>query len=204
MGNCFNSETAAFYKEFGVKRIILPRQLNFYEIKEIVKNTDKKIEFEVFALNDGCYYEEGFCLTSHTPEAFCMTEYQLENSEFAKKKTEERKLKNLKKELNSYLWHQNNCGSSYQKNGFPNGPCSCCLFGNFKDIGISALKIVGREASFYRKMTSLKMVKTVLDKAASGAGNKEIAEFAKKMRNTEKYCDTGYVCYFGAGNISDK
>jgi U32 family peptidase len=196
LGSCFNSETAYFYKKFGIKRIILPRQLNLSEIKELTEKADKEMEFEVFAVNDGCYYEEGYCQTSHVFGPFCMTDYSIENSNFYEKKTAKAELENLQKELKSYLWYQNNCGSSYQADGLPNGPCALCLFGNFRDFGITALKIVGREASFYRKMASLKMVKAVADIAEKGVGYEKIADFAKKIRNTEKYCKSGYMCYF--------
>jgi U32 family peptidase len=196
LGSCFNSQTAAFYGELGIKRIILPRQLTFTEIKELIENADSEMEFEVFAVNDGCYYEEGYCQTSHSFTPFCISNYLIKDSGFAEKKTTKIECEKLQKEFQSYLWYQNNCGSSYQEDGLPNGPCSLCLFGNFRDIGVSALKIVGREASFYRKMASLKMVKEVTDKAKEGAGYQEIAEFAKKMRNTENYCQSGYMCYF--------
>ncbi len=196
LGTCINAETAAFYKELGIKRIILPRQLNLSEIKELTQKADPEMEFEVFAVNDGCYYEEGYCQTSHIFKPFCISDHLIKDSKFAEKKTTTNDLKNLRKELSAYLWYQNNCGSSYQEDGLPNGPCALCMFGNFRDMGITALKIVGREASFYRKMASLKMVKAVADKVKKGAGYQETADFAKKIRNTKKYCKSGYMCYF--------
>ena len=196
LGSCFNSGTAGFYKNLSIKRIILPRQLKFTEIKELIKNADFGTEFEVFAVNDGCYYEEGYCQTSHIFTPFCISGYSIKDSSFAEEKTTQAELEKLQKEFQSYLWYQNNCGSSYQADGLPNGPCSLCLFGHFRDIGVTAVKIVGREASFHRKMASLQMVKAVMDKVKERVGCQEIADFARKMRNTEQYCSSGYMCYF--------
>ncbi len=77
LGSCFNSHAIDFYRSCGVNRIILPRQLTLSEIKAIVEPNADKMEFEVFALNDGCYYEEGFCQTSHTLGAFCLTDWEI-------------------------------------------------------------------------------------------------------------------------------
>jgi len=196
LGSCFNSETVLFYHDLGVKRIILPRQLRLSEIKELTDKTKCNMEFEVFAVNDGCYYEEGFCQTSHAFGPFCMTDRKIENYEFAKKQSDPLELKNLKKLESGYLWYQNNCGCSYQADGLPNGPCSLCWFADFRDWGIDAVKIVGREASFYRKMRSLQMVKAVIDETEKGCDSKEISNFARVMRNTPEYCASGYLCYF--------
>ena len=200
LGSCFNSYAIDFYRSLGVKRIILPRQLTLSEIKSIVKTGSDKMEFEVFALNDGCYFEEGFCQSSHTLGAFCLTEWQTELLERNTSNEENEKMsKKLDQRLahfKEYLWYQNNCGSSFQKNGLPNGPCSLCWFGDFRDWGVTAIKIVGREASFHRKMGSLQLVKAVRDKTMNHTDHNRIKTYARDLRQTPEYCDRGYMCYF--------
>jgi len=196
LGSCFNSRTVEFYRSLGVKRIILPRQLRCSEIKQLVEQSDSHMEFEVFAVNDGCFYEEGFCQASHAFGPFC-----LENSRMTLLRSEENritpeKVKNSREHLNEYLWFQNNCGSSYQETGLPNGPCSLCLFGHFRDWGIHTVKIVGREASFHRKLGSLQLVKAVIDEVEKGVPPDVIAQKARMYRGTPGYCDKGYMCYF--------
>ena len=51
-----------YLKELGFKRIVLPRELNFEEIKEIRKNTD--IELEVFVSGSLCISFSGNCYMS--------------------------------------------------------------------------------------------------------------------------------------------
>lgn len=191
LGACFNSFTAEFYRTLGVKRIILPRQLRLSEMEQLITNADPGLEFEVFAINDGCFYEEGFCQTTHTLGPFCLTDWQIRASREPGSEISEHL-----ESAREYLWYQNNCGSSFQAQGLPNGPCSLCRFAHFRDWGVRAVKIVGREASFYRKMRSLQMVKAVAEEAEKGKSAREIAEFARSLRNTPEYCEKGYMCYF--------
>lgn len=217
LGSCFNSYAINFYRSLGVNRIILPRQLTMPEIKSIVtadpqhpgsdklspekinNNTinSKKMEFEVFALNDGCYFEEGFCQTSHTLGAFCLTKWEfVPMGPLKRSQSFSKKLANRIDHYNEYQWFQNNCGSSFQKDGLPNGPCSLCGFGHFRDWGVASIKIVGREASFHRKMGSLQLVKAVRDKTRHQKKRDRIKDYARDLRQTPEYCDKGYMCYF--------
>jgi len=196
LGSCFNSHTVDFYRQLGISRIILPRQLKLSEIRHLVTRSAANMEFEVFALNDGCVYEEGFCQTTHTLGPFCMTAWQpvpfRKDRDHATPVDLGAQLGNLRR----YGWYQNNCGSSYQRDGLPNGPCSLCWFSHFRDWGVHAVKIVGREASFYRKMRSLQMVKAVMDEVHKGADTDEIRSLARSIRATPDYCQQGYMCYF--------
>lgn len=196
LGSCFNSESADFYKSLGVKRIILPRQLRLSEINRLISKADTEMEFEVFAVNDGCYFEEGFCQTSHSLGAFCLAGWEVSNYKSDENGISSEQMQEHIRNFKEYLWYQNNCGSSFQADGLPNGPCSLCSFGHFRDWGVKAVKIVGREASFYRKMRSLQMVRLVMDKVRNGSGPDEIAEYARYLRGTPGYCEKGYMCYF--------
>ncbi len=58
-----NAEAANFYKKLGAKRIILARELNLRQIKEIVKSVPG-IEIECFAHGALCVSVSGRCFTS--------------------------------------------------------------------------------------------------------------------------------------------
>jgi len=194
LGTCINSYAVEFYQALGIKRIILPRQLTLSEIQTIVSSNKDAMAFEVFAVNDGCYYEEGFCQTTHALGGpFCLMEW---NVEAIGEQIPSAEINQRTDELREYLWYQNNCGSSFQEDGLPNGPCSLCWFGYFQSWGVHAVKIVGREASFYRKMRSLQLVKRVVDEVHGGVSPEEVARFARNLRNTPIYCDKGYMCYY--------
>ena len=197
LGSCINSRTVDFYHSLGIRRIILPRQLQLSEIKTIVTQSNSPMEFEVFAVNDGCYFEEGFCQTTHSLGGpFCLTDWEVQVFPSDGDPISDAQLAQHQKDLREYLWFQNNCGSSFQQDGLPSGPCSLCWFGLFRDWGITTVKIVGREASFYRKMRSLQMVKAVMDEVKAGGASEEIAQFARSLRGTPQYCNKEYMCYF--------
>ena len=197
LGSCFNSYTVDFYHYLGISRIILPRQLRAKEIYHIVHEKSNIMEFEVFAINDGCYFEEGFCQTTHSFGPFCLTNYDMEFRSLNSHSSFNNINKYiLKDELSNYLWYQNNCGSTFQEQGLPNGPCSLCLFGHFRDWGVTSVKIAGREASFYRKCASIQLVKSIIDDVRNGLSPESISYNAKNIRNTPNYCNSGYMCYF--------
>ena len=198
LGSCTNSRTVGFYEGLGIKRVILPRQLRVREIESIVTAEEsKKMEFEVFAVNDGCYFEEGFCQTTHAVGSpFCLTDWQVRVHRSNGVGISPDELARHREELREYLWYQNNCGSSIEESGVPNGPCSLCWFAHFRDWGIDSVKIVGREASFYRKMRSLQLVKAVMDEVRKGASREQVAAIARSIRGTPEYCNKGYMCYF--------
>src|SRR3989344_5620615 len=58
-----NSEAADFYKELGVKRIVLARECSLEQIKEIKKKID--LEIEVFIHGAMCVSVSGRCFLSH-------------------------------------------------------------------------------------------------------------------------------------------
>jgi len=196
LGSCFNSRSADFYHSLGVTRIILPRQLRLSEIGRLISEARSGIEFEVFALNDGCYFEEGFCQANHAFGPLCLTDWSVTNFGHTQNGFSEKEIGERLRDFKEYLWYQNNCGSSFQENGLPNGPCSLCRFGHFRDWGVGAVKIVGREASFHRKMGSIQLVKAVMDEVREGRRPEDIAQTARSLRGTPEYCDKGYMCYF--------
>ena len=58
-----NYQTAAFYRDLGVKRIVLARELSLEEIQEIKQKVD--IEIEMFIHGAMCVSYSGRCLLSH-------------------------------------------------------------------------------------------------------------------------------------------
>ncbi len=61
--NVSNYEAAAFYRDLGVKRIVLARELSLEEIQEIKERVD--IEIEIFIHGAMCVSYSGRCLLSH-------------------------------------------------------------------------------------------------------------------------------------------
>ena len=62
--SCLNQEAVAFYKELGVNRIVLGRELTLEEIAVIKANTD--LDIEVFIHGGMCVSYSGRCMLSNT------------------------------------------------------------------------------------------------------------------------------------------
>ncbi len=182
LATCTNPGSAAFYQELGVSRIILPRHLTLAEIEASLV---PGLEFEAFLLNDGCVFEEGLCATTHAAGAFCLNDGEetqgvsgqtLENYEFWK-------------------WTLNHCGCKTNR-GYPVGPCGLCALPRLLQIGMSSLKVVGREASLPRKEASVRLAAMALKLARAGAGPEEIRVAVIELRGGASLCQGGHLCYY--------
>lgn len=196
-----NKGSIELYKEIGVDRIVLPRSVQLDEIGAL-KRAARDIEIEVFLLNDGCVYEESFCMTTHNRvSAFCSQiqwDYKYFPADGNKELSEQEKTK-LDAQINDYreyVWFVNDCGGKVADDGLPLGPCGLCALPRLKDAGVDSLKIVGREGAPYRKIASLQMVKAVIDTMAKQKEETKIIETCKKIRNQPQFCESGLMCYY--------
>ncbi|MBM7866234.1 U32 family peptidase [Heliobacterium gestii] len=191
-----NAQAACFFRDLGAKRIILPRSLSLIEIEGICAAVGADLEIEVFLLNDGCAYEEGLCRTSHMPGGFCSTawDYGLIADDPIAPEVKERWLANLA-DYRKWIWYLNSCGNQVSAKGLPLGPCGLCALPELQRIGVSSLKIVGREASFLRKLGAVQLAKAVLDKVGAVAPE-EVMRYAQQLRDTPQFCADSYMCYY--------
>ncbi|WP_100402927.1 peptidase U32 family protein [Bacillus sp. FJAT-42315] len=195
-----NTGSIELYKQMGVERIILPRSVQLNEIPTL-KEAAGDIELEVFILNDGCVYEESFCMTTHSAGAFCAQsqwEYEAFHAD-GNKQLSSREMAKLTEQVNDYrefVWFVNDCNCQIASDGLPLGPCGLCSLGKLFHMGVDSLKIVGREGAPYRKLASVQMVKAVVDHVRKQAVEEEIKQIARSVRNQPQYCESGLMCYY--------
>ena len=67
-------------------------------------------------------------------------------------------------------------------------------------IGVASLKIVGREASAFKKLASVRMVRDVVDRVRAGQSKLHVIERAISMRGEPRHCQAGYMCYYKVEN----
>ncbi len=63
--NTTNSESVMLWKDLGIKRVILARELSYAEIEKIVSKVGTGIEFEIFIHGAMCVSYSGRCLLSN-------------------------------------------------------------------------------------------------------------------------------------------
>jgi putative protease len=198
-----NTEAIRFLLQFGPSRVILPRSLTIPEIGQMITNLRDEVEIEAFMLNDGCAFEEGFCATTHhhTVGAFCtsLSEMQTEFEAKGARSLSYRQIRRLAKNLADYrqwIWYVNGNGCGATPAGLPYGPCGLCAIHDFHRMGVASLKIVGREASPFKKLASVRMVRDIVDRVRQGSTRLVAIDRAKSLRGEPEHCDSGYMCYY--------
>jgi len=200
-GTTFNSETAKFYQDLGVKRIILPRHLEIDEIRALVENTPG-MEFETFILNSRCANVDGFCTFQHGLADFipekdkkrpyenaCMLPYQISLNIEGRGEGE---LEAVIREKIS--WERQHIWSGLH---IDDRPCGACALHEFHEIGIYGVKIVGRENAKSKKVKDTRFLKTLIHLLEEGVGRKTFREKARQLyRETYKWPCIIFKCYY--------
>jgi len=167
-----NIESAKFYKKLGAKRIILARELNLKQIKEI----SKIIEIETFCHGAMCVAVSGRCFTSqflfnksaNRGECLhpCRRSYTVKDEEGNELKVE-----------NSRIFSAKDL-------------CTLPFIEKMKSSGIKAYKIEGRNRDARYVDTVVRIYRKALDKKL----NKE--EIEKGMKELENIYNKGYSSGF--------
>lgn len=180
LASCRNPGAAAFYRDLGVARVILPRHMTLREIEETAITG---LEWEVFALNDGCAFEEGTCATTHAFRPYCIDD----RIDVASGRLGER--------YEFWKWTLNNCGCQTSR-GYTLGPCGLCALPRLARLGVASLKVVGREASLARKVASVRLAAVALARAERGLSPEDIRAAVVAERGAPELCEGAHLCYY--------
>jgi len=155
-GHTFNSEAVRFYQNLGASRIILPRHLSIEEIKDI-RVSVKDVELEVFIFNSRCPNIDGFCTFQHglADESLellhknaCMLTYDISVGADVDAHMDQVSLERQQ------IW---------QMIHVDDYPCGACAIYEFKEMGITSLKIVGRGNPTTRKIADVTFIRSLFD-----------------------------------------
>lgn len=196
-----NTEAVGFLKDFGVTRVVLPRSVTLDEIRGVT-TAHPDLEIEVFLLNDGCAFEEGFCSTTHhhSVGAFCTNlstmkaDFEWYGPRYTSRR--ERWLRQNLADYREWVWYVNGNGCGATAKGLPYGPCGLCAIPDLQKMGVASLKIVGREASPFRKLASVKMAADIVKRTREAVPKLHVIERAKSLRQEPEHCNAGYMCYY--------
>ena len=189
--NTTNWRSVKFWKDLGVKRIILARELSLKEIKEIHEKVPN-LELEVFVHGAMCISYSGRCLLS----AF-MTGREANLGDCAQPCRWQYKLK----VNNFYLEEEKRPGEYFPIEESENGTYIL----NSKDLrliqylpdlikaGVTGLKVEGRNKSEYYLATIARAYRKALDAINSSEAKKVLPEL---LEETEKVAHRGYTTGF--------
>jgi len=202
VASCRNSAAIGLYRDLGVHRVILPRDVMIAEVVTMAHSMPD-VELEAFVLNDGCVFEEGVCHTVHLPSKqggpICVDSYDFHYSRRGGRAIPPRVARRLHdhdEDYKRWLWYRFGCGFTTTEEGFPFGPCGLCAIPRFAAAGLASVKIAGREGATARKLKSVEMVRRVLDVQRSGEVENAVRATAVGVRNTLTHCQSGFMCYY--------
>ncbi|HHY28342.1 MAG TPA: U32 family peptidase [Desulfitobacterium dehalogenans] len=208
LAGVLNSSAALFFKKLGVKRVVFPRYLEAKTLKKIIDRAGEDLEYEVFILNDGCMFEESYCHVSHQfGGAFChnpVWRYKLippeeggilETWKLRSLKISGETFENNVSDLKRWQWIGIKNSGGYVGAKYPPGMCGLCTLPEYRDMGVTSLKIVGREASLHKKVKSVELLKKVLAYQSEGHMPDEVRDYARTNKGARILCESGYMCY---------
>ena len=180
----YNSDIAKIYKDIGVERMILPRDLSLNEVEHICKKI-LDVQFEAFFMRNGCIFSDCYCLGLHRPEcgATCtFTRYGLN------------KYYHDYKDFKDY--HDVDVNDYLYRTAFHLDACAMCALYRLKKIGINSLKIVGRADDFDSVCRDIRLTKRNLEVVDKCNNENEYLENMTFPRNYPQKCRMGISCYY--------
>lgn len=180
----YNSDIAEIYRNLGVQRMILPRDLSLNELSKICNHVPS-VNFEAFFMRNGCIFSDCYCLGMHRPECGATCTYTRTNRE-----EYEHHYKDFAGihdvDVNDYLY----------RSLFHREACAMCALYKLKQIGIKSLKIVGRADDHASVCQDIMLTKTNL-RILDSCSNEQ--EYLAKMKYPFGYpqkCREGFSCYY--------
>ena len=180
----YNQDIAKVYKQHGVKRIILPRDLSLAEIEEIVHATCG-MEFEVFLMRNGCTYSDSNCLGFHRKElpSLCSG---IRNSTHTI----------ITQDADFKERHQVAVTNQLYRSCFHQVTCGLCSIYRFVSLGIAAGKIVGRSDDWKIICRDISFVHDNIEIAKKCSNEEEYLSQMKLIDMSTTSCNRGLSCYY--------
>lgn len=186
--NTTNYHTANFWYKQGVNRIVLARELSFKEIEHIVKNTPKDLEYETFVHGAMCISYSGRCLLSSF-----MTGRFSNKGDCAQACRWKYNLVEEKRPGEYYPIEENDEGTFIMNS---KDMCMIEHLQKFKDLGIKALKIEGRNKSEYYTAIAVRSYRNALDELEKPE-NERNTQYWKEEVEKSSHRDFSYGFFFG-------
>jgi putative protease len=200
-GTAFNAETVHFYRDLGAARVILPRHLSLEEIGAIAQKVSG-VELETFILNSRCANVDGLCTFQHgladlvdeeqrkSYENACMLLYEVSAAVEGVPDDEAEKI--LQEKIS---WERQHFWSALH---IDDRPCGGCALYEFEEMGLTGVKIVGRDNAPEKKLKDVVFIRRLLTRLRESASSKkEFREYARELYKDEyKWPCLIFKCYY--------
>lgn len=180
----YNSEIAQIYKENGIKRLILPRDISLNEIQNISSKVSG-LQLEIFFMRNGCFFSDCYCLGMHRPEC---------GATCAMLRSHKKNIISTRKDFN----HRHDIALNEQiyNKFFHNDACAMCALYRLIKMGVNSLKIVGRADNSHAVCKDIEITRRNIQIAESCSSEMEYLEKMIFPFNSIKNCCMGLSCYY--------
>lgn len=180
----YNEDIARIYRDMGVNRMILPRDLSLKEIEQICLAMPE-IHFEAFFMRNGCIFSDCYCLGMHRPECGATCTYtRYGKSRYTHAYTSFSDYNAV--DVNDFLY----------RTAFHIDACAMCALYRLNTIGVKSLKIVGRADDWVSVCRDIELTKKNIE-IMEKANNEE--EYLNNMIFPDNFpgkCREGISCYY--------
>ncbi len=157
MCSVYNEDIARYYRDCGIQRAILPRDMTLAEIDAVVRAVPD-LEYEAFLMRNGCVFADSHCLGLHRADrpSLCRTlrenawwevpfadDAESASTRQADAQEAENRNTHARKVRETYLDQRIECGRLH-KDIFHINTCGLCALWRLEQTGITAYKVVGR------------------------------------------------------------
>ena len=185
--NIVSYHTSNFWYKNGAKRVILARELNKKEIKELMQNKEKDLEVEIFVHGAICYAYSGRC---HLSDFLASRGANLGDC-----------AQSCRWAYNMYIEEKNNPGNMMPVEQDEHGTYilsskDLCLLKELPEIiemGVDSLKIEGRLKTEYYLATVINAYRNAIDEAYN---NPEEYDYNKFLNELEKTKTRGLTTFY--------
>ncbi len=184
--SCLNEAAVAFYKELGVNRVVLGRELSLLEIEKVKKNTD--VDLEVFIHGGMCVSYSGRCMMSNN-----MTNRDANRGGCAHSCRWNYDLFNDNEKINPI-------GDFFSMSS--KDLCAIKAIPKLIELGINSFKIEGRMKSLHYIATIVKAYRTIIDDVYNNT-LKEFSYYENMINKAEnRLTSTGFL--YGLPTINEQ
>ena len=193
--NIVSYHNANFWKKNGAKRVILGRELNKEQIREIIEKTPDDLETEIFVHGAICFGYSGRCFLS---DFLACRSANLGDC-----------AQSCRWAYNVYVEEKNNPGNLMPVEDDEHGTYifsskDLCLIKELPEIiemGVDSLKIEGRLKTEYYLASVIKTYRTAIDECIKNTENYDYTKYLKELEKTKTRGLTTF--YFNDRNNKD-
>lgn len=153
MTGIYNSEIVQFYYNMGIRRMIIPRDVQINNIISLV-NKFPEIKFEVFIMRNGCKYADSNCMSYHGRKYGSMCSC-------------------IDRQSDGILLLDENMDGQYQREIYDNNKlfthvfhkkaCGLCFVKKLQEAGVFSVKVVGRADNEAEIISDIKIIKGLIE-----------------------------------------